>query len=175
MLYQIYKSLVKLSDSLFVVEKILLFIAVFVVVFVNFANVCLRYFASYSLNYCETLSVVLFMFMVLIGANISVKTDNEIKIEFFKSKDPFKDGLIHFIPDIISIIAIIVCLFGLFDTVEAVMRNKQRLTPLPIYTYHVYIVMIVGFFLVLLDRLIIALKHLCQICGIEIKDEVKSA
>ena len=102
-------------------------------------------------------------------------SDNEIKIEFFRSKDPFKDGLIHFIPDIIAIIAIIVCLSGLFDTVAAVLRNKQRLTPLPLYTYHVYIVMIAGFFLVLLDRLIIALKHLCQICGIEIKDEVKSA
>ena len=99
MLYQIYKALVKLSDGLFVVEKILLFIAVFVVVLVNFANVCLRYIASYSLNYCETLSVVLFMFMVLIGANISVKTDNEIKIEFFRSKDPFKDGLSCACPD----------------------------------------------------------------------------
>ena len=175
MLYQIYKSLIKLSDGLFVIEKILLFLAVFTVVAVNFANVCLRYVASYSLNYCETLSVVLFMFMVLIGANISVKSDSEIKIEFFKFKSISKDGLFHLIGDVIAIVAIVICLFGLFDTVAAVLKHKQKLTPLPLYTYHIYIVMTCGFLLVLLDRLIISLKHLLQALNIQIKDEVKAS
>ncbi len=175
MLYQAYKALVRLSNVLFAIEKIFLFAAVFVVVAVNFANVCLRYLASYSLNYCETLSVALFMFMVLIGANLAIKTDSEIKIEFFKSQNPKKDGLLKIVPDLLCLVTIIVCLLGLFDTIEAVMRNKQRLTPLPVYTYHVYIVMTIGFFLALIDRMILTLKHSCQIFGFEIKDEVASA
>ena len=71
----LYSFLVTFSNALFKVQKIVLLVAVFIVVTVNFANVCLRYMASYSLNYCEMLSVVLFMFMVLIGANMLLVCD----------------------------------------------------------------------------------------------------
>lgn len=167
MLLAVYNKLVVLSNALFRIEKILLMIAVFVVATLNFINVCLRYLASYSLNYCETLSVVLFMFIVVLGANIAVKADNEIKIEIFRFKSPKADLTLKILIDLITIFTIILCLKGVSDTIFAVMKNKQRLTPLHLYTYHVYIVMLVGFGLVLLDRLILALKHVLNVFGIK--------
>ncbi len=163
----IYNKLVALSNALFKIEKILLMIAVFIVVVVNFVNVCLRYLANYSLNYCETLSVVLFMFIVVLGANIAVKADNEIKIEIFRFKSPKADGTLKIVIDVITIFTIILCLKGLSDTILAVMKNRQRLTPLPLYTYHVYIVMLFGFVLVLLDRLVLSVKHVLNFLGIK--------
>lgn len=160
-----YDLLVKLSDLVFVVEKWALIIAVVVAVGVNFINVCLRYLANNGLPYCETLSICLFMFMVVIGGNIAVKTDNEIKIDVFHFKSQRATAAFKLITDAIVIAAIVFSLIGLFNTVEAVMVNLQRVTPLPIYTYHIYIIMTIGFFMILLDRIIITLKHIMMLCG----------
>lgn len=167
----IYLKLVRLSDLLFRIEKIVLLLTVVVVVAVNFLNVCLRYVANYSLNFCETLSVVLFMVLVLLGANIAVKTDNEIKIEILKFKQPSKQAVLSFIIDLVVLFTLVVSIYGIYNTVGAVLRHQQRLTPLPLYTYHVYSVMLIGFALVLIDRLILCLKHLLTACGYEISKE----
>lgn len=175
LMIRLYTYLVKLSDSLFYVEKLLLILAVIAVVAVNFLNVCLRYMASYSLNYCETLSVVLFMFMVLLGANLAVKSDTEIKIEIIRFKNPLYQARYAVITDLVVLIAVICCLYGLWGTVAAVMKHRQRLTPLPLYTYHVYIVMLAGFVLILIDRLILFLKHLLTATGHDVPVEVKKS
>ena len=160
---KIYDVLVKISDIIFAVEKWVLLAAVIVAVAVNFVNVCLRYLAGGGLSYCETLSVCLFMLMVVIGCNIAVKTDSEIKIELLRSKETRTNALICLIRDVLCIAAIIFCLFGLKDTITAVTKNLQKVTPLPIYTYHIYIVMLIGFIMTLLDHIIIALKHVIEI------------
>ena len=162
---KLYNLLVKLSDVIFLAEKYLLLLAVVVVVAVNFVNVCMRYLMGSSLNFCETLSVCLFMFMVLIGGNIAVKTDGEIRIDFSRFKSAKMDAGYRLISDIISIMAIVLMIAGLFATVESVMMHLQKVTPLPIYTYHIYIAMTVGFFMILLDHVIILLKHILIIMG----------
>ncbi len=159
----LYNILVKTSDAIFAMEKWILLAAVIVAVAVNFVNVCLRYLANNGLSYCETLSVCLFMLMVIIGCNIAVKTDSEIKIELIKFNKARPDAVIGLIRDIVCILAIIFCLFGLKDTIYAVTKNLQKVTPLPIYTYHIYIVMTIGFVMTLLDHIIIALKHVIEI------------
>ncbi len=160
---KLYDALVKVSDTIFLAEKWLLLIAVIVAVAVNFTNVCLRYLANRGLSYCETLSVCLFMFMVIIGCNIAAKTDAEIKIEIIRFKKIKSNAAIGLIRDLISIAAIVLCLFGLKDTLIAVTTNLQKVTPLPIYTYHLYIGMTIGFVMTLIDHVIIAVKHLIEI------------
>ena len=113
----------------------MLLLAVVVVVAVNFINVILRYIINSGLAYCETLSICLFMFMVVIGANIAVKTDGEIKIEIIRFKSPRKDA---------------------------------------IYTYHIYIVMTVGFGLALLDHIIVFIKHILLISGQQVEGGAKT-
>ncbi|HAR79401.1 MAG TPA: hypothetical protein DCR21_01090 [Succinivibrionaceae bacterium] len=167
----LYSFLVTFSNALFKVQKIVLLVAVFIVVTVNFANVCLRYMASYSLNYCEMLSVVLFMFMVLIGANIAVKTDGEIKIEIFRFKSLVLDARWKLLGDLISVITVVLCCYGLYKTIGAVTRNPQRLTPLPLYTYHIYYVMTVGFILVLIDHLVLLMRHLIVALGAQLPEK----
>ena len=158
---KLYDLLIKLSDSIFFLEKWLLLLAVVVVVAVNFINVILRYIINSGLAYCETLSICLFMFMVVIGANIAVKS-------------PRKDAVFRLIGDIIAIATIIFCMIGLCATVESVMQHLQRVTPLPIYTYHIYIVMTVGFGLALLDHIIVFIKHILLISGQQVEGGAKT-
>lgn len=167
---KLYDVLVKISDTIFLAEKWLLLAAVIAAVAVNFVNVCLRYLANSGLSYCETLSVCLFMFMVIIGCNIAVKTDSEIKIELIRFKNVKPNAVIGLIRDLVCILAIIFCLFGLKDTLVAVTTNLQKVTPLPIYTYHLYIGMTIGFVMTLIDHIIIALKHLMEIASGELTE-----
>lgn len=169
-----YELLIKLSDGIFLLEKWLLLLSVVVVVAVNFINVCLRYIIGGGLSYCEMLSICLFMFMVIIGANVAVKTDNEIKIEIFHFKSEKADAAFRLFADAISIAAIVFCIVGLVGTVESVLQNLQRVTPLPIYTYHIYIVMTIGFGMVLLDHVIILFKHLLIIMGEHVEGGAKT-
>lgn len=162
---KLHELLVKLSNGIFLVEKWLLLVAVVVAVCVNFANVCLRYLANGGLAYCETLSICLFMFMVVIGGNIAVKTNQEIKIDMFHFKNPRKNAALWLFADVVSIAAIAFCIVGLFATVDSVLVNRQKVTPLPIYTYHIYIVMTLGFFMILLDHIIILVQHILEACG----------
>jgi len=160
---KLYDILVKISDFIFLFEKWILLAAVIVAVAVNFVNVILRYLAGGGLSYCETLSVCLFMLMVVIGCNIAVKTDSEIKIDLIRSDNVRTSAVIGLVRDLICIAAIIFCMVGLKETLVAVTKNLQKVTPLPIYTYHIYIVMTIGFVMTLLDHVIIALKHLIEI------------
>lgn len=169
-----YNALVKVSDAIFMIEKYLLLVAVIVAVAVNFLNVVLRYLFSAGLSYCEMLSIVLFMFMVVIGANIAVKTNDEIKIDVFRFKSPKAEASFRLIADIIVIIAVGCCIKGLADTIQSVMVYPQKVTPLPIYTYHIYITMLVGFILVMLDRIIVTLKHLLIMGGAEVEGGCKT-
>lgn len=162
---KLYELLIKMSDGIFFVEKWLLLAAVTAAVCVNFINVCLRYLGNGGLAFCETLSIVLFMFMVVIGGNIAVKTNQEIKIDIFRFKDPRKNAAFQLFADAVSIAAIVFCLTGLFATVQSVLVNQQKVTPLPIYTYHIYIAMTIGFFMILLDHIIILLRHILETCG----------
>ena len=171
---KLYEVLIKISDTIFFFEKWLLLAAVVVAVAVNFLNVCLRYLMNAGLAYCEMLSIVLFMFMVVIGGNIAVKTDGEIKIDVFRFKNKKTDAAFRMIADCIVIAAIIFALIGLGATVENVSKHPQRVTPLPIYTYHIYIVMAIGFAMILLDRVIIFLRHILVACGAEIEGGAKT-
>lgn len=158
----LYNRLVALSDALFKVQKVVLGIAVAIVVVVNFLNVCLRYLAGTSLNFCETLSVVLFMVIVLLGANIAVKRDGEIRIDFTGALPEAPRRIIHIATDIVCIIVIAVCIYGLWRTLGMVYARRQRLTPLPLYTYHVYAVMLAGFVLLFIDHVILLLRRVLE-------------
>ena len=167
---KLYEVLIKISDTIFFFEKWLLLAAVAVAVAVNFLNVCLRYLMNAGLAYCEMLSIVLFMFMVVIGGNIAVKTDGEIKIDVFRFKNKKTDAAFRMIADCIVIAAIIFALIGLGATVESVSKHPQRVT----YPYHIYIVMAIGFAMILLDRVIIFLRHILVACGAEIEGGAKT-
>ena len=170
-----YNVLVRLSNGIFMIEKWLLLLAVVVVTAVNFLNVVLRYAMNSGLAYCEMLSIVLFMFMVIIGGNIAVKTDSEIRIDIFNSKNERKNSAFRLISDVISVAALVLAVIGIYAAVVAVMKHKQKVTPLPIYTYHIYICMLIGFLMILLDHFIVMIRHFLIIFGAVNLEEAKTA
>lgn len=153
------KALETINAATFRLEKIVLLIASLVMVVINFMQVLCRYVFQYSIPWSEQLSVVLFMLIVLIGGNIAMKDDGEIKIEVIKFKDITKDTIISLISDIISLITLIFLAAGSVFLVQQAMVRHQVLAALPIEYYHLFIVMLIGFMLMILEKITSILRR----------------
>lgn len=150
----------KVSSSIYALEKWILIISIVVMVSINFIQVVSRYLFKSSFPWCEQLSVVLFMLMILLGGNIAIKTDSEIKIEVIKFKNKKKDQIYRLFSDIIGIFTIVCLLIGSVNLVKQSMVYSQALATLPLKYYHLYLLLVIGFSLMLLDKVIYFLKRI---------------
>lgn len=153
------QTLEKISNVIFAVQKWALIIAVVVVTAVNFINVVMRYIFKSSISCCENLSLALFMFMILIGGNIAVKSDSEIKIEVIRFKDKRKGNLFKLISDVCSIVALLCLLIGSCNLVAHTAQFNQAVASLPITYLQLYSLLIIGSVLMLFDHIIVFLKR----------------
>ena len=160
---KIAKTLKNISNKVYIVEKWVLMIAVIAVTAVNFVNI----FKS-GLAYCENLSLTLFMLLILIGGNIAVKSDSEIRIDVCRFKDVRKKNAFKLISDICSIIALVCLLLGSIALVQHTAQYNQQVATLPITYLQLYSLLIIGSILMLFDHVVVLFKHLAAIqTGVE--------
>lgn len=165
---KIAEVLENISKKVFIAEKWVLIVAVIAVTAVNFVNVIMRYVMNTSLMFCENLSLVLFMLMILIGGNIAVKTDSEIRIDVFRFKDVKKQNTFKLISDVCSILALVCLLIGSCNLVSHTAAHNQAVATLPLTYLQLYSLLIIGSVLMLFDHVVILFKHLTAIqTGIE--------
>lgn len=165
---KIAKTLKNISNKVYIVEKWVLMIAVIAVTAVNFVNVIMRYIFKSGLAYCENLSLTLFMLLILIGGNIAVKSDSEIRIDVCRFKDVRKKNAFKLISDICSIIALICLLLGSIALVQHTAQYNQQVATLPITYLQLYSLLIIGSILMLFDHVVVLFKHLAAIqTGVE--------
>lgn len=157
------KVLENISSKIYIVEKWVLMIAVVAVTAVNFINVITRYVMKSSLAYCENLSLALFMLLILIGGNIAVKSDSEIRIDVCRFKDVRKRNAFKLISDICSIVALICLLAGSVALVGHTMQHNQQVATLPLTYLQLYSLLVIGSVLMLFDHIVILFKHLAAI------------
>ncbi len=147
------KCLEKINGVTFFVEKWFLIAAVICMVVINFAQVLCRYIFHYSIPWSEQTSVVLFMFMVLIGGNLAMKEDGEIKIEIIRFKNSVKNTGFRLISDIISLVTIGVLFVSAVLIMNQGMLHPQVLSAIPLKYYHLYLIMVIGFGLMFIEKL----------------------
>lgn len=146
-------GLEKFNQVVFAVEKWALIVAVIVMVAVNFAQVISRYVFHYGIPWSEQLSVVLFMFMILIGGNIAIKEDGEIKIEILRFKDVRKDKVLRLITDFVGMVTLGFLFASSLLIAQHGAAHPQVLSALPLTYFHLYCVMAVGFGLMLIEKI----------------------
>lgn len=166
------KGLEKLNSITFMIEKWVLIAAVISMVAINFAQVVCRYIFHYSIPWSEQTSVVLFMFMVLLGGNLAMKEDNEIKIEIIKFKDPRKDAAFRLISDVIAVVTLgLLAASAILISIQGV-KNPQVLSAIPLKYYHLYLMMTVGFSLMFVEKCTNIVKKIVFLQNNETKGEV---
>lgn len=156
----------KLDNAIFVVQKILILIGVIAMVVINGAQVFCRYVIHSSLAWSEQTSVLLFFILIMLGANLAVKTDTETKIDILRFKNDKANATLHLITDVLSVVAVVVFLVSTQALLTQAKNFPQYLSSLKLD----YLWLAVGFALVLIDKIINILKNICCICGITLPD-----
>lgn len=147
------KGLEKVNGFTFFIEKWLLIAAVILMVVINFAQVLCRYIFHFSIPWSEQTSVVLFMFMVLIGGNLAMKDDGEIKIEIIRFKNVRKNTAFKVVSDVISLVTIgALFVSAILITIQG-KEHPQMLSAVPLSYYQLYLFMAVGFGLMFIEKL----------------------
>jgi len=148
---QILNGYKKLERVLFSAQKVLLLIMVVVIVGINVAQVAGRYLFHFSLPWSEQLSIVLFIGLILLGGNLAVKTDSEIKIDL-RFKDPAKQRVLDVVRDVFSLVAMIIFFISSIMMVRHALTYMQIISSLKLNYAYVFMVMPVGFGLMILDK-----------------------
>jgi TRAP-type C4-dicarboxylate transport system permease small subunit len=121
---------------------------------INNAQVAGRYVFHYSLPWSEQLSIVLFIFIVMLGGNLSIKKDDEIKIDL-RFANRSKQKVLHIVRDIISLITLTVLFISSVLLVHHALMFPQVISSMQLNYYYVFMVMTLGFGLMIFDKILI--------------------
>ncbi|BFK16712.1 TRAP transporter small permease [uncultured Blautia sp.] len=154
------KILEKINSITLLIEKWLLIAMVVFMVSINFIQVLSRYIFHYSIPWSEQTSVVLFMFMILIGGNLAIKEDSEIKIEIIKFKNKRSNTRFRLISDVISLLTLgLLFVSAIFLTIQG-RTVPQSLSAIPLSYWQLYMVMVIGFGLMFIEKLTNVVKKI---------------
>lgn len=154
------KILEKINSITLLIEKWLLIAMVVFMVSINFIQVLSRYIFHYSIPWSEQTSVVLFMFMILIGGNLAIKEDSEIKIEIIKFKNQRSNTRFRLISDVISLLTLgLLFVSAIFLTIQG-RTVPQSLSAIPLSYWQLYMVMVIGFGLMFIEKLTNVVKKI---------------
>lgn len=154
------KILEKINSITLLIEKWLLIAMVVFMVSINFIQVLSRYIFRYSIPWSEQTSVVLFMFMILIGGNLAIKEDSEIKIEIIKFKNQRSNTRFRLISDVISLLTLgLLFVSAIFLTIQG-RTVPQSLSAIPLSYWQLYMVMVIGFGLMFIEKLTNVVKKI---------------
>ena len=154
------KILEKINSITLLIEKWLLIAMVVFMVSINFIQAVSRYIFHYSIPWSEQTSVVLFMFMILIGGNLAIKEDSEIKIEIIKFKNQRSNTRFRLISDVISLLTLgLLFVSAIFLTIQG-RTVPQSLSAIPLSYWQLYMVMVIGFGLMFIEKLTNVVKKI---------------
>jgi TRAP-type C4-dicarboxylate transport system permease small subunit len=133
---------------------VILLLIVVTLVIVNNAQVAGRYVFNFSLPWSEQLSVVLFIFIMVLGGNLAIKTDDEIRIDL-RFTDPAKQNILSMVRDIISLLVLIVLLCSSVFLILHSFKFRQVISSMQLPYSVVFIVMAVGFAMMIFDKCLV--------------------
>lgn len=169
---KILNGLNKVSNALYAVQKVVILIGVVLMVGINGAQVFCRYVLHSSLAWSEQVSVLLFFYLIMLGANLSVKSDSETRIDALQFKDVKKNVVLRLITDIVSIVAVVVFFVSSIALLKHAGSFPQYLSSIHLDYFYIYLGLPVGFGLILLDKVINVLKKLCVLSGKMTAEEI---
>lgn len=164
------KGLKKFDDVVYSGQKVLILIAVVIMLAVNGAQVFCRYVVHSSLPWSEQLSLLMYLVLVMLGANLAVKSDSETKIDVIMPKDPKHAAILRFVCDVLSLIAIVAFIRSSIALVNHTAQFPNIYSSLKISYNFCYVWLIVGFVLIFIDKVINLIKNICIIKGEDISD-----
>ena len=158
----------KVDNCIYAVQKAILLLGVVAMIVINGAQVFCRYVIHSSLFWSEQISILLFFILIMLGANLAVKTDSETKIDVLKFKNPKAYAALSLVTNLICVIALVVFLASSRALLQQASQFPQYLSSIHLNYFYIYLWLPIGFSLVLFDKIINILKNICCLAGADI-------
>lgn len=162
---RLLKSLHALSNAMFSVQKIVLLALVLAMVVINIAQIAGRYLFNFSIPWSEETSVVLFIVIIMLGGNIAVRNDSEIRIAFLSFKSAKANAILGLVIDIVSLITIALFTISAAMLVEHAFKFRQVISSLQLSYAYVFLVLPIGFTMIGLDKIVKIVEKIALIMG----------
>ena len=159
------KVLEKVDHWIEIGQKILIALGVLAMVVINGAQVFCRFVLHSSIPWSEQISVMLFFILIMLGGNLAIRSDTETKIEVIRLKGK-KGAWQRLVTDLICIVTLCIFLRSSFALMEQTMKFPQYLSSIQLNYVYIYVWLIIGFSLMIFDKVINVLKNAAQIAGI---------
>ena len=160
------------DNIIYKVQKIAILIAATAMVVVNAAQVLFRYVIHSSLPWSEQVSLVLFLVLIMLGGNLAVKKNAEIKIEVFRPKNKKAAVILALASDLFSVIAIVVFLISSFMLIKQASQFTQLLSSIKLDYKYIYMCLPIGFVLIIIDKILWIFKRIAALSGKLTLDDV---
>ena len=162
------RFLKKIDDILFLVQKIIILISVVCIIVINGAQIFCRYVIHSSIFWSEQVSLVLFLIIIMLGANIAVKDRTETQIDLMKFKNQKANESLNIVKDIICLVALVVLMFSGVALMKQTIKFPQYLSSIHMNYNYIYIWLLIGFGLITFDKVINLLKSICYLTGVDL-------
>lgn len=156
---RIYKFLEKLSGIFYLGQKVILVIMAVALVAINVTGVVLRFVFRSGISWSQEASIALFMSLIFLGANISIKSDSEIRIDLIRLKNENMRRIWATITDIVCLAIMGYLLVSSIASVKNAMENRRTLELVKISYAVLYTVMPIGVTLMFLDKVVAILRR----------------
>ena len=124
---KLVSALARVDGLLFAVQKVLILAGVAAMVAINGAQVFCRYVLHGSLAWSEQVSVLLFFILIMLGANLAVKSDTETKIDILSFRREKINVALHAVTDLICIVVLAVFLALSWPVMRAILWCFRKL------------------------------------------------
>lgn len=161
----------RINDGIHVAQKVVLIIAGILMVGINFVAVLGRYLFKFSFAWHQESSIVLFAVIILLGANLAVRDDDEIKIELLKFKNLKAQYTYKAIIDVLGLAVIIVMIISSLAFVSGSFARPNYYSILKFKYAYTYSLLIVCFVLLALGKIELLFRRLDALCSLKEEKE----
>ena len=161
------------TGAIFSVQKICLLVASAALVIINFLAIVGRYVLNFSFPWFLEVNLILFAFIILIGGNIAVKDDDELKIELFVMKRESSLLIQRMFIDVLGLIVVGFVFVSAFSFVKQAFEVPSYYAILQIPYAYSNALMVVGFALIFFDKLGLLFRRVYRLIAIKDKEKQK--
>lgn len=160
---KLISTLDKINAITFKIQKIVFIIVVAFVVVIDTAQVFGRYVFKFSIPWSDQVSLLIFCIIIMLGGNIAIKDNAEVKVTLIRFKDEKKQLIFDLVGDIVSIFTISFFVVSTWLLILQASTFKKVISSIQLDYKYVYVIVLAGFVIMLFEKVIQLLKRISRL------------
>lgn len=159
-MHSVFKTLDRICLVVRRINIVLLVALVAALTVINIAQITGRFVFFYSLPWSEETSIYIFIWLIFLGGGIGIRDDVELRLEIIQPANPATAARLRLVQDLVSAVIMAILLVSSVMFLRNALRFRQLSSSLQISMAYIYVVIPVGYALMLLEKITGIVKNL---------------